>query len=65
MLYITISFPQAIACQKIGAVEFLLNNGASWAIEDMLGNTAESFAQEKNYTDVLNLINKSKHKLAA
>ncbi|KAK3093431.1 hypothetical protein FSP39_015649 [Pinctada imbricata] len=50
----------AVACLKLKAVEFLLDSGACWRVQDIFGNSAESFASDKGYTEVLELIAKAK-----
>lgn len=49
----------AVSLQHIKTVKFLLENGASWMLNDAFGKTAKDQAETLGFTEILELIEKS------
>ncbi|XP_061173483.1 L-asparaginase-like isoform X2 [Saccostrea echinata] len=49
-------------CER--SVHFLLDNGASWSLEDIFGNTAIDCAKKRNFTEIIELIEAKQRELS-
>ena len=49
---------QAVDTECKRSVHFLLDNGASWTLQDIFGNTALDCAKKRNSREIIEMIEK-------